>query len=76
MSCTCFSKKLPCPIHGDKGLPVPEVVNFQTIVIKAYRRWSTTEDWFGTICQDAIRTYQSNDFKTKDEMMNDIKDHL
>lgn len=55
---------------------MPEIVNFETIVMRIYRRWATTEDWFGTICKDAMQTYQSPDFKDRKEMMEDIKKHI
>lgn len=69
MSCTCMKKQLPCPIHGEKGLPIPETVERGVFVIRIYQRWSTNEKWFFTLAKDTIQIAIGSDRENEADAM-------
>lgn len=67
MSCTCSKKKLPCPIHGEKGLPIPETVEHSVFVIRVYQR--KDDSWFTEIVKDSIKVFEGSDRKNQRDAM-------
>jgi hypothetical protein len=77
MNCTCSKNKYPCPIHGEQGLPVSEVVNHDCYVIRICRRrrmredkhWAADGPWFSEITKDAMHAFTGSDRENKIDAM-------
>jgi hypothetical protein len=70
MSCTCSKRQLPCPIHGEKGLPQPESVEHHCIVVRVYQR--DTGKWYATITDNAIQVIKTSDRENKPDAMLEV----
>jgi len=70
MSCTCAKRKLPCPIHGEKGLPQPAAIEHHCYVVRVYQRDSGK--WFATLTDNAIRIFQTTDRENQPDAMLEI----
>lgn len=80
MKCTCFKRRYPCEIHGDKHLPQIAHQNETTIVIHIICHWaegSTNPDdrrWGYTRTRDSIQEFDSGPlYKTRQDCLDDIR---
>jgi hypothetical protein len=69
MSCTCFKKHMPCPIHGEPGLTLPGIVEHSIFVIRICQRLANNEKWFFTITKDAIKVAVGSDRENRYDAM-------
>ncbi len=61
MSCTCFQRKYPCPVHApDRLKQIPEYQE-SVHVIKIHVKWTDDDKktYYATVTTDAIRAFTS-----------------
>jgi len=73
MNCNCgnWDDTTPCSIHSEKKLPRSETCEHVCFVVRVYRRSSNLK-WFYTIVRDALQTYESPDYATKKQLMEQL----
>ncbi len=79
MSCTCFQRKYPCPVHGEKGRleQIPEYEE-NMFVMRIHVKWTDDDKktYYTTVAKDAIRTFTSAVFIERDDAITAAFNHI
>jgi hypothetical protein len=71
MSCTCFQRKYPCPVHAPGRLQqIPEYQS-ELFIINIYVKWTDKDEksYYATVTKDGVRVFTSEILNSRDEAM-------